>query len=239
MLHLKKGRQFQIPNGFKFKLALGPNKFWEPPPFSSFDQVVAGAKAVILNNRALAAKNHWPTDSHVIADWVEDYNAHLCAANGWTDYYENPGGLGLPKRSAAQQRSLAKELVAAAAKVKQLAAGYVAIRQWKVSGDPAVPAAQSAARAAICAACPQNQAGDWTAWFTKPAADMIQRDLEKLQERQLSTPSDPALKFCQACSCPMRLKVHVPVEFIRPTVTPEIAFELKKGRDCWVLSELG
>jgi len=78
-----KDRQRQVPGGFKFSL---DQVGYSAPPFASFDVIVDGVLAVIQANPDKAAKYAWPTQRSQLADWVDEYNAGLCASYGWKDF---------------------------------------------------------------------------------------------------------------------------------------------------------
>lgn len=223
----------QIPNGLTFYI---PEVNWRPRQFSSFNGIVDAVYHLVLGNPALQAK--YPTDRTAVEDMVDEYNANICAQNGWSDYIALPQqDSPIPKGSPQRQQILLQSLRNAAAKAKELVAGAKSLREWVDSGDPPVPTEQSAKRAAICAACPQNEQGDFTKWFTVPAAELVRRQLQVLQEKQLSTPDDDKIQMCMACSCPLRLKVHTPIGYVTKALSPEARERLKNGKDCWILAE--
>jgi len=82
-----------------------------------------------------------------------------------------------------------------------------------------------------------NGQGDFTQWFTVPAAELIRRRVEKAQGRGLTTPRDDMLNLCLACHCPLKLKVHVPIKWIDRVLSAEQKEKLKGGKDCWILAE--
>lgn len=102
----------------------------------------------------------------------------------------------------------------------------------------AVPAETSASRAEVCAKCPLNSPEDLTKWFTVPAAELIKRRIERAQSRRLTTPKDDLLHLCTACHCPLKLKCHVPIQWIAKRLTDEQKERLKGGKDCWIISEI-
>ena len=169
---------------------------------------------------------------------VDEYNANICAQMGWTQYIGRPEeSAPIPKGSPQRQQTLLSNLRSAAAKAKELVAGAKSLKEWVDSGEPPVPTEQSARRAAICAACPQNEQGDFTKWFTVPAAELIKKQLETLAERKLSTPDDERIQMCMACSCPLRLKVHTPIGYVTKALSVEARERLKAGKNCWILAE--
>jgi len=88
-------------------------------------------------------------------------------------------------------------------------------------------------RAAICADCPKNDGGDFTAYFTEPIANKIRTQLEIRGDLQLRTPSDEKLTVCSACDCPLKLKVWVPLDHILAHTSPEVKTKLDPR--CWIL----
>lgn len=112
------------------------------------------------------------------------------------------------------------------------------MNDWLDSGTEAVTPIRSESRAAVCAACPVNGKGDFTQWFTQPAADAIKRQLEKVQSRKLSTSQDEKLNICTICLCPLKLKVHTPISFIKTHMSEGVLRDLEKAPACWIIEEL-
>lgn len=234
MLQLK-SRSKYIPGGFRFYL---PEVKWTSTHNASFDVISNALLRVIKANPALAKKNAWPTSIAAVENWVDFYNATVCARMGWDDYIVTDGGGGtLPKSVAPHQALSLSALAAAAAKAKALVSGARTLSEWVESGDPPVPAELSTHRAIICSQCPKNEKGDWTQWFAAPAAELIKRMVEKAQFRKLETPRDDQLQCCTVCYCPMRLKVHVGIEWIKKRMNPEEAAKLKAVPNCWIVAE--
>jgi hypothetical protein len=234
MLKLK-DRQKSIPNGLRFYL---PEIKWHAPGnFPSFTRVCDGLQTAIEGNPFIAQKNKWPKDRKGVEDWVDLYNATLCARMGWDDYIVTDTATTIPKASPLHQRETLRSLAAAAAEAKELVAGAKSLTEWIDSGDPAVSAELSTHRAIICTSCPKNEAGDWTRWFTVPASELIRRQVAKAQARNLTTPRDELLHTCIACHCPLKLKVHVPIEWITKRLTDDQKAKLKEATACWILDE--
>lgn len=222
-----------IPNGYKFYL---PELKWSAPGnFPSFTVVANALEEVIKANPHLAQKHQWPTDRAGIENWVDAYNAALCAQMGWNDYITQGESHSFPKSQPPQQNL--QSLAAAAAMAKELIAGAKSLSDWEDSHDPAVPRDLAQSRAAICVACPKNEAGDWTRWFTAGAAELIRRKVEKAQARSLSTIHDERLHLCSACHCPLKLKVHVPINWIVKRLSNQTRSKLLEAPACWVLKE--
>src|SRR5215475_10661525 len=108
-------RNMQIPNGLTFHV---PEVGWTPRRFSSFNGIVDAVYHLILNNPALQGK--YPTDRAAVEDMVDEYNASICAQNGWTDYIQRPQvDAPIPKGSPQRQQVLLQKLRSAAAKAKE------------------------------------------------------------------------------------------------------------------------
>ena len=230
MLKLK-DRNRSVPNGYSFYL---PELKWKAPGnFPSFSVVCNALQAVIAANPVLAQKHSWPTDRAGIENWVDLYNATVCARMGWDDYIVQGGGTTIPKSSAPVQNL--RSLAAAAGRAKELVAGARSLVEWDESGEDGVPRDQAQSRALICSDCPVNEKGDWTSWFTVPAAELIKRRVEKVHGRGLSTIHDEKLHTCVACHCPLEVKVHVPIHWITKRLTAEQRAKLDPR--CWILSE--
>lgn len=228
-----KDRQKQIPGGYQFYL---PQLKWKAPGnFPSFTVVANALESVVNANPFLAEKHKWPRDRAGIENWVDLYNATLCARMGWDDYItDGSGGGGVLPKSQPLLHNL-NSLAAAAARAKELVAGAKSLMEWDDSGEDAVPRDLSTSRALICSTCPRNEKGDWTEWFTTSAAELIKRRVEKVHARSLSTIHDESLHVCTACHCPLPVKVHVPLSWITKRLTAEQKSRLDPR--CWILKE--
>jgi hypothetical protein len=230
-----KSRQLFIPNGFTF---VQPETGWVAPRMVSFDTVVNSLIAHRKANAFLAQKHNWATDFDSVAVEVDNYNAAVCAQMGWSDYITTDIGALPPPKSRPPSQSEQNQVSAAGAKSKKIWAGVKTLNDWIDSGEPAVSAELSAARAAACMGCPQNGRGDFTKWFTGPASEAIRRQIGKLSDRKLATPSDEKIDVCEVCLCPLKLKVHTPFDFIKAHLSKEIATELRAVPGCWIIKEL-
>lgn len=227
-----KDRNKQIPNGYKMRLAAAR---WESPPFMSFTTLCQATAKVVRANPALAAANHWPTDDAGIEQMVESYQVRLCEVNGWSDYLATAMGPPEPPKILPPHSPRAH--------FARLAAGASTLLDWLGEGGVPVAPELAASRARVCAgdpadpasACPQNQPGDLLSWFTKPASELIRKQLEKRKDLNLSTPDDERINICDACGCPLKLKVHVPLADILRRIPAESRSALDPR--CWILKE--
>jgi hypothetical protein len=216
-----KNRQNQIPNGFKFRQ---PELKWDStavlgthPSFRTLCQAVYMLRQA---NKFVAQQKGWAMDLVNIEAEVEAYNVKLCEDHGWNQYL---------LAEAPPPKSTARPPLSAFVSV---AAGAGAIADWLGNGGTPEPKEKAEARAAVCVACPLNERGDWTRFFTKPAATVLKRFLEVKNGMQLATSVDASLGVCSACLCPLPLKVWAPIRHITANTPEEVKKELHPT--CWV-----
>jgi len=230
-----KSRQLQIPNGFRYVQA---ETGWKSPRFASFQTIVNALRAYRSSRPDMVAKHKWRTDEDGVAFDVEQFNIRLCLQHGWNSYLEGmEAGASQPPKSKPPSQLEVEQVSAAAGRAKKIWSGVKTLNDWIDSGEPPVDSALSATRAAICSVCPKNTAGDFTTWFTKPAAGAIKKQVERLAERKLATPDDDKLNVCDVCLCPLKLKVHTPMPFIKANMSESVLADLLKVPNCWVVSE--
>lgn len=228
-------RNRQIPHGLRF---LQPETNWRPPRFASFATIVGGLIAHRRRHPDLVTQKKWKMDPTEVADEVDEFNASYCIRMGWNDYVQtNEGAAPDPKPQAllAQERNV---INAAASRAKKIWGGVKTLNSWIDSGTPPVETSRSEIRSAICAACPKNGQGDFTSWFTKPASDMIAKQLDRLKGMKLTSPHDDKLNVCEVCLCPLKLKVHTPINYIQAHMSEEVLSELRGVPKCWIVEEL-
>lgn len=234
-----KNRQKQIPGGMQF---YDPVLKWKPLPWSSFAVVCSGLRSARMANPGVTRANKLATDLPTIEAEVEAYQVAVCQAHGYNDYLTDaPGGSApaapFPSIRAAYDRlnpqGRRSSLVQGA---KNVVAGSEILVEWIASGAEAVPQEQASKRAEICSKCPLNGKGDWAARFTVPVANAIRKTLGAKREMKLETPFDHELGTCEACDCPMTLKVWVPFEkfFAKMPQSQKDALD----PDCWIRGEV-
>lgn len=213
----------QFPNGgWQF---FQPQTNWNAPTpkASTFDQTVNLIIKHRLANPAVLIKHKLSTDPAAVANELETYTRMRLGMP--------IAPKTLPPVAPPQVPGGVAQAVAA---VKKLAAGVAVLMEWEESGLPPEPPDVSEARAAICAGCPKNDKNkSITELFTVPTAEMIQRRFERLRGLKLATTRDAELNVCQACLCPLRLKVHTPKDLIVKRLKPEQRAELDPR--CWIL----
>jgi len=233
-----RSRQNQIPNGMFFRI---PEISWDSRKVlswhPSFDTLVRAVISARKANPHHAAKHKWAMDFDTVANEVEQFQVKVCIAAGWTKYITDVGGgapLPLAQSRSPQEQNL---LDAAASLAHKIFDGVKAIQAWQADGAVAVNKELAESRAAVCVECPLNGQGDFSKWFTKPAAAAIARQVEWLTGQNLRTSQDDKLNICEACLCAMKLKVHLPIKYIKMGLTPAVIEELRKGKDCWKVKE--
>lgn len=228
MIKLKNRRQ-PGPNGFMYHEKRTDWKSWLVDPTSQWDfnLLCQRYREHAIANPGLAM----PTDVKTIEDMMDLANALRYAQIAGADIYITRTGESAPKTQAPHNPVRA---------VRQVAAGANIIIEWIRSGEEAVPTPVSAARAKLCVdrdggPCPQHGKGDWTKYFTEPASAAIKKEYERRKEMNLSTPYDDKLQICDACSCPLKLKVHIPIDRARSGLKDDQRSRLDPL--CWLLHE--
>ena len=230
-----KSRQTQIPNGLFF---YEPSTRWRSTPWSSFDTIVQEVIAHRQGNPQLVTKFGRSVDRAVVENEVDEFNANVCTQMNWPNFVIASEGTPPPPKSKALSAAEASQLAAAGAKVKMIWAGIKTLAEWLDSGTPAVAPELAEARAATCAACPLNGSGDLGQWFVTPTANAIKKQVERLQERKLTTSNDEKLNICTACLCPLKLKVHAPIEIIKNHSFDSALDKMRTAPACWVIKEM-
>ena len=215
-------RQQHIPGGFVFAL---PELGWRNTPYQSFDSIVGAVHGVIQSNLKLAQEKGWPTDRESIANWIDSYNASVCEQAGWRNFYTGSGDVSPPPPKSTPLSS----------SVTNVAAGAKTLADWIGSGAHPVTKEQAEARAGVCVKCPMNKEGDLSNFFTRAAAEIIRMQVQTAQDLELTTKHDKQLGVCQACACPIRLKVWVALKPILEHMPAESKAALDSK--CWILSE--
>lgn len=210
-----KDRQRQVPNGFRFRI---PEVNYASAPFSSFDTIVNSVHSIAKSNPGLFQSKGWPQTRADVATWVDEYNARYCLEMGYLDYIngveDSPPKHGPPPRVSA------------------LAAGAKSLAEW--IGDGASPESHEVAehRAEVCSKCPMNKPWDMSNFFERGTSEMLREAVAAAAQQKLVTRFDKQLGVCEACYCPMRLKVWVPLGPILNNMPEETKAALHPS--CWI-----
>lgn len=212
----------QIPGGLRFQIK---EINFTAPPFQSFDSLVAIVLRVVLANPQHARKYRWPMDRAGVELWVDRTNALICHQNNWRDYV-------IEAQDLDPSKFMPPPVAHPAGAV---AAGAKSLVEWFGAGMKPVDVELAARRAKVCEYCPLNDTTDMGNWFVKHVSELIRHNIGVFKKLNLSTPSDEKLGVCVACACPMKLKVHSPMEHVLNNMLPESKEALDPG--CWILSE--
>lgn len=188
----------------------------------------------VIDLRSRNPRFNLATDGVTVANEVDEYNARrMQRLKGGENYIQDGGTITDtgPKWVAPR-----KGLLGVVGGVKQVAAGVATLLDWLGSGAEPVLNEIAEQRAGVCAGCPQNQDGDFFAIFTQPVAEKITTQLQIRKSMNLTTTHDAALKVCQACMCPLKLKVHVPMQHITDHLHQRVMDKLDPR--CWILLEM-
>jgi hypothetical protein len=233
MSYRLKNRNLQVPGGYKYYL---PITQWKARPWASFNEIVDNLIAHLKGNPAALQSLGWSTDRIFIEDRVDEFNAAVCVQMGANDYVITAEGGAVPSVPFPVAPALAHNPNKSPfARLQNVVEGSESLVDWIKEGAQAVPGELSNQRAATCTRCPKNDKGDWTRLFTVPVANSIRHELNRRRDMQLSTPYDDMLNVCDACLCPLKLMVHVPLE----TKLRHLPVEVKKDlwSECWILKE--
>lgn len=189
--------------------------------------MVAQLQNHLAGNPGVVKQLKWSTELAFVEQLVDSFNAQVCAKMGWTDYILTDG---LDPKS--QPRSNNPWWAPALA----VAAGAATLKDWFGAGGKPVAKEAAEARAAVCAGCPKNAPGEWSSFFTVPAADFIRKMMNQKRDMALSTSQDDSLNVCSACYCPLKLKVWTPIEHIKERMPEVVRNDL--APECWVLKEI-
>jgi hypothetical protein len=239
ILQTLRNENLQVPGGFRFRQA---EIKWDSTKVlglhPSLDVLTRAVISARKANPHYVEKYKWKTDFDSVRMEVKAFQVKICQSMGWQSYLTEGGG-GAPPPLASRRSPQEEGLLAAAAKkAKLLWAGITTNRDFIESGEPPVPQDQAEARAATCIKCPQHGKGDFTTFFTAPAAAAIQRQLETLHGRNIRTSVDDQLNTCTVCLCPIQLKAHFPLKFIKANLSDETLTALRAVPDCWIPKEL-
>lgn len=232
MLRLK-SRSNAPPGGFLYEQKQTGWRNWLVAPTTQWD-FNALCTALQAHRRA-NPQFKLQTNLTLIQSEVDTANAMRVASMPNTETYVYNDNMPTPK---AEAPSTLDKLRSVAGAVKKVSAGADVLLAWERSGDKPVEAVYAEGRAQTCSHCPRNGKGDLTRWFTMPAAALIRKHIERLHELKLFTSYDNHLGICEACSCPLQLKVHTPLKFVLGALNAEILAELHPASPrCWILEE--
>lgn len=231
MIRLKSRTQSCV-DGFRYTQKETGWKSWLADPVTLWD--FNGCCVAIQKHRQANPRFGLSTNFAEIQLELDRVNAERMASTpGAESYIINSGSMegGQP----AETKKVPEAAPTVAAKARLLNAGHSLIQEWKREGYDVVPSDESSRRADICSRCPKNGSGGLERYFTLPMSALIKRDMEELQGRKLTTSSDEKLGICEACLCPLKVKVHCALPLIQKHLQPEAKSEL--WTECWILNQ--
>lgn len=229
---MMKSRNNFPPSGWLF---LQPQTGWSAPPGQSFNVVTNALIAHRKANPGLVKKHNWAIDFNTVANEVDAYNEARCRAHGWLDYVSERPSVDFHRPATLRSTLPRPEPAAGASAVKRVRAGVKTLLDWLGSGGRPVSKELADVRAERCALCPLNGKGGLEHYLTVPASNAIRLQLEIKNDMSLSTPSDEKLGVCEACLCPLKLKIWCPWDHIMKQMDEETYGKLHPS--CWILGE--
>jgi hypothetical protein len=219
MVQLRDRNKFP-PGGFRF---YQPETNWSPPTWLSFHDTVLAIIDHRNRNPHQRDRYGWLVDYNAVCDELDAYNSRICLEMKWNDFIMGEGIPAPPPKASPLPLPSGRPVVA----------GAKSLAEWTIDGE-VVPEEIAATRANICRDCPVNHQGTLRDFFTEAAANLIQRQFEIRQNRELKTPWDEKLGMCDACGCPLKLKVHAPMHVIEKYLSQTTRDKLDPR--CWILN---
>ena len=237
-----KNRQNHPPGGgYSF---YQPETRWMLKGGLPFDQAV---REIVQHRRANPAFN-LQTDPVLVADeldaytckrlkddpnWVEKKTPEIPSdSSSWIIPTIHPQSLLAAAPVAEKGSGLLK-------RAGQIADGIGTLASWVGNGAEPVTQQEADRRAFVCTTagngggmCPKNVQGNWVDYITGGIANAIKSALSLKTHLKLTTQLDEKLGTCDACGCDLRLKVWVPADEIKRSLTPEILDECVPK--CWM-----
>lgn len=206
---------------------------WSPMEMQDFNTTVGLIMAHRKANPRFAAE--WSTRPEDIALELDLQTCLSLQHRGLSEQFCVGSTASFPSAPASPRQWLGQKLQAGVAEAKRVITGIKTLTDWLGSGGKPVPHEFAEHRASICATCPKNAQGSLSSFFTEDASEVIRRQLAIRNDMELSTTHDEKLGVCSACSCPLKLKVHAPLNHIMANLKDSARVNLEKR--CWILHE--
>lgn len=222
--------EFPAKGGYQFRMPQIDPAWTNKYAMVGFDASVQEIIRVRLANPAITAKHRLSVDPETVGRELLDFNRKrlgINTASGSPGFFD-------PSRSpvAVQGAAAGTRLIRRAS---QISTGIRTIKELLQSGRGPVPHELAETRAATCVQCPLHKKGDLIDYFVKPVADLLRHHIEEARELKLSTSLDNELNVCTACHCPMRTKVHFPLDIILKHIEKPEHDAL--ATQCWIRTE--
>jgi hypothetical protein len=138
-----------------------------------------------------------------------------------------------------QQAAAPAESAGLLKRAGQVAGGLSTLVSWLGKGAQVVTQQEADRRAFVCTTagnrgemCPKNVGGSLVESVIGGVADAIRSAVSLKSHLKLVTQLDDKLGTCDACGCDLTLKVWVPADEIKRSLTPEILDEFVPK--CWI-----
>ena len=121
--------------------------------------------------------------------------------------------------------------------IRDAATGKRILRDWVGDGGVPVSPDKAQARANTCIACELNKPANLAQRLLGVVAAFIKEQMELKNQMSLKVENEDKLLTCQACNCPLPLKVWVPLTTIMLQTS-----ELQRNgldKNCWIRKEGG
>lgn len=120
--------------------------------------------------------------------------------------------------------------------VSRAVAGARILYEWFGEGGVPVDQVLAQKRADFCIACPQNSSERGP---LSTLSETAHRHLEKRSEMKMWVMGEEKLGVCLVCDCPMKLKIHTPLDLITQHTTADTMRKLDNiPTPCWVRDEV-
>lgn len=113
---------------------------------------------------------------------------------------------------------------------QRYANGVATLTEWLGSGGETVDHWKAQDRAETCLRCPMNKDG---LQLAEAVAAAIKRQVELKNQLHLRVQGERALYTCQACLCPLRTKIWLPLARVKPEDDERANYD----PNCWLLKE--
>jgi hypothetical protein len=210
MIRMKNRMQAPV-NGWQFFQSQTNWNLVEQAPVAQWDFNLAVQS--IIAHRKLNPRFNLPTDPASVENELDYANAKRMQSIQGAESYIQSNEDPIPK----PQPQRLQGLHAVVGGVSKVAYGAATVIDWIKSGEEAVSQELATKRASICATCEKNA---------------IKAAVSQREGWNLTTPHDEKLKVCTACLCPLKLKVHMPLDAITKRLPKESYEDLVP--QCWI-----
>jgi hypothetical protein len=133
-------------------------------------------------------------------------------------------------------KRLVEAVAVAAESVEKAAVGARIIYEWWGEGGRPVDPALAQSRADICLGCPKNSTEKtWLSGLSENAREQLQLR----SNLKMTVNREEELGVCTVCECPLKLKVHTPLEHLAPNTPEGVLADLDKvDGPCWLRDEI-